>query len=81
MKKWFVDYSLTLSVGRVIAADTEEEAKEIAEQMLYGDGGDAYWEDITGSMEYDTDSWRKKYCEIDSYGEAPNELKADNEAA
>ena len=79
-KKWYVDYQITISAGRVIAADTEEEAKEIAEQMLYDrDKGDGYWEDIVGSMEYDTENWRKKYCEIETYGEAPEELEADNE--
>ena len=79
-KKWFVDFQLTISAGRVIAADTEEEAIEIADKMLWDrESGDDYWEDIVGSMECDYESWRKKYCEIVGYGEASAEYEADNE--
>lgn len=79
-RKFYVDFSLRISECRVIAAEDEDAAKEIADQMLYDrDKGEEYWNGIIESMDNDFENWRKKYCEIEVLEEASDDEDADNE--
>lgn len=74
--KYYVNFSLTLSVDRVIAADSEDEACRIAQDMLYED--DRFTDDLFESMDTDWDAWRPKYVEVCGCGKAPDDEVASN---
>ena len=79
-KKYYVEFNLNISTCRIIAADSEDEAKEIADKMLYDrDKGEEYWNDLIESMENDYENWRKKYCAIEVLDKADDDEIADNE--
>ena len=81
-KKFYVDFSIRISTCRVIAAETAEQAKEIAEAALYDpEKGDDYWESICSSMDNDFENFRKKYCKVEVIGDAGDDDDADNEEA
>ncbi len=76
-KKYYVDFSLEIATGRIIAAESEEKAVEIARDMLFEDDG--FRESLFESMDNDWDQWRPKYIEVDTFGQAPDDAIADNE--
>lgn len=74
--KYYVDFSITLSTSRVIAADSEDDAMRIAEDLKLDND---FYKGIVSSMEYDYDAWRSKYCDVEVFGVAPDSVSADNE--
>ena len=74
--KYWVDFSICLSTSRVIAADTEEEAQSIAEELRFDDG---FFNNGVDSWENDYDQWRGKYCEVEVWGRASDAEPAANE--
>lgn len=78
--KYLVEYSIKVSTCRTITAESAEQAKEIADAMLYDPKkGDDYWQGITESMDNDFENFRRKYCEVEVLEEAPEDYEADNE--
>ena len=78
MAKFYVDFTLPISVCRIIKADSKEEAETIAEEMVYDDHL-GYWEGVIESMECDTESWRRKYVKIEAIATVDDDAMADNE--
>ena len=76
MAKFYIDFKQTVSTARVIEADTEKQAVEIAEKMIRNDN---YWEGILENMENDPMNWLAKECEVYSIGNANPNYEADNE--
>lgn len=74
--KYYVDFSITLMTGRVIAADSDEEALRIAEELRFDTD---FYTGLVDSWENDYDAWRGKYCEVDVWCKAPDTEPADNE--
>jgi len=75
-KKFYVSYDVTLTAGRVIAAESEEDALRIAEELKYND---EWREDLIDSFDNDYEGYRAKYIKTEVEGIAPEDELADNE--
>ena len=74
--RYLVEFSIGLCTSRVIAADTEEEAQSIAEELRFDDD---FFNDIIDSWENDYDQWRGKYCEVTTFERVSDDEPAANE--
>ena len=76
MKKYLIDFKLTVSTARVIAATSEDEAVRIAEDMI---GNDDYWDGIVESMNNDWGNWDPEGVDVFCLERVDDSDEADNE--
>jgi hypothetical protein len=76
VKKYLIDFKLTVSTARVIAATSEDEAVRIAEEMI---GNDDYWDGIVESMNNDWGNWYPKDADVFCLERVDDGEDADNE--
>jgi hypothetical protein len=77
MNKYYVDFKLTVSTARVIAADSEEEALAIAEKMIRDD--DYWYGTVVQAIDDDCENWCSDECEVFVLDTARDTYEADNE--
>lgn len=73
-KNYYVNISTVLSTDRVIAAESEEEAVQIARDLCF----DYLAEDVIDSFNNDYEAYRVKNWEFEGCGEAGEDMDAEN---